>query len=458
MKKYFFYILGLIALNTNANVTLPAIFSDHMVLQQNENVKFWGWATPNEEVTVMPSWTDKVFKVTTNSQAKWEVLVKTPKSGTSYTITVKGYNEIIINDVLIGEVWLCSGQSNMEMSASWGIDNQEQEVANANNPNIRFFRVEKSSSKYPQEHLIGKWEICTPESMLYNSAVAYYFSKKLQDNMQNLPVGLIVSAWGGTPIEIWTPENIILEDAILNEAASKHEVQEWGPIKPGKAYNAMIHPFVGYNLAGVLWYQGEANVGSSVYDRSLSALIQSWRALWQDNFPFYFVQIAPWKYGENHFGGAQVRDSQRNVLNLVKNVDMVVIDDVSTIDEIHPPNKKTVGERLANIALKKHYKKITDLVNGPLYLKVKYIENKAQLYLENNSGLYSKSKTSLFEIAGSDKVYYPAKFKIKDAYVEIFSSKVSSPKYIRYAWKNTAQSNIFNKANIPMSVFTTEEY
>ncbi|WNH09300.1 sialate O-acetylesterase [Thalassobellus suaedae] len=241
----------------------------------------------------------------------------------------------------------------MEMSASWGIDNSEEEIAKANYDNVRFFTSPKMTADSEQNNIISSWEICTSESMKYASAAAYFFAKRLQETMKDVPVGLMVSAWGGTPIEIWTPENIIKKDTALLTAANKLTPVSFGPIKPGKAFNTMINPLVGYKIAGALWYQGESNVGSDVYDKNLEALIASWRNLWGYNFPFYFVQIAPYNYGENHFGGVIIRDAQRKAVKQIKNSGMVVISDVSPIDDIHPKDKKAVGFRLYQFSFKK---------------------------------------------------------------------------------------------------------
>ncbi len=440
-----------------ANVSLPSIVSDHMVLQQNEDVKFWGWASPNEEVQIKPSWTDEVYKVKATNLAKWEINIKTPEAGATYSITITGYNEIIINDVLIGEVWLCSGQSNMEMSASWGIKDGDEEVSKANYPTIRFFRVEKSSADYPQEHIIGKWEVCTPKTMKNNSAVAYFFAQKLQTTLKDTPVGLIISAWGGTPAEIWMPKEVFQSNQVLDEAANQHKPDEWGPIKPSKAFNTMIYPIIGYNLSGTLWYQGEKNVGSLVYDQVLSALIDSWRDLWQDDFPFYIVQIAPYDDGYEHFGGVKIRNAQRIIANNKENTEIVVVSDVSPTDDIHPKDKKSVGIRLANLALKKYYKVIDSLVEHPQVDSVAFNKKKAMVHFKNAEGLYISGNTSLFEIAGEDNVFYPAQIKLKDQTIIVSSNKVKQPTRIRFAWGNALQSNVYNRADLPASSFITEQ-
>ncbi|SNR31199.1 sialate O-acetylesterase [Lutibacter flavus] len=457
MLKKISYILLLFVQVSFANVTLPALFSDHMVLQQNDDVKFWGWANPNEEVVIKASWSEIAYKIKANNQAYWEIKIKTPSAGGPYIIKINGYNEIILKDVLIGEVWLCSGQSNMEMSAAWGIKNGDKEVEKANHPTIRFFTVSKSSATSPQNDLYGNWEVCSPETMKNSSAVAYYFAQRLQEDLKDVPLGLMVSAWGGTPAEIWMPEEVIEEDNVLKEAASKLQPVEWGPTEPARAFNSMINPLIGYNIAGTLWYQGEANVGASKYDKTLEALIKSWRAKGENDFPFYYVQIAPFDYGKDHSGGVEIRDAQRKVLDKVSNVGMVVISDVSPTDDIHPKDKKPVGIRLANLALADHYKTYFKEVNGPLYKGISIKNKNVIVHFDNAEGLYfTNKKTSLFEIAGKDKIYHTAKVRLKKNEITIFSKEVKSPKYVRFSWGNTSVSNLFNKVNLPASSFTTE--
>lgn len=456
MLKYKLYILLLMANVTMANVTLPSIFSDHMVLQQNDEVKFWGWANPGEEVVVKPSWSTGEYKVIATNQAFWELKVNTPKAGGPFFIIIKGTNEIVLKDILIGEVWLCSGQSNMEMSANWGINNEE-EIEKANHPNIRFFTVPKVSATAPQINLPGNWEVCTPETMINSSAAAYFFAQRLQEDLKDIPIGLVISAWGGTPAEIWMPEDVIEENTLLAEAANKLTPVEWGPTEPARAFNSMIHPIIGYNIAGTLWYQGESNVGSTVYDKTFEALIKSWRTLWKKDFPFYFVQLSPYNYEESDFGGVEIRNAQRKILNQVSNTRMVVTSDISTIDDIHPKDKKPVGVRLANLALAYHYKTYDALVNSPLYRNISVKKQTVTIQFDYAEGLYfNNKKMSLFEVAGEDGIFYPAKAKIINETVEVKSKEVAHPKMVRFAWGNTIQSNLFNKSNLPASSFTTE--
>lgn len=427
-----------------------------MVLQRNTTVKIWGWANPKEEVTIVPSWNEKEYKITADNTANWSLSIPTPKEGGPFTISFKGYNQLTLKNILIGEVWICSGQSNMEMSASWGILNGEEEIKKANYPSIRFFNVEKSTALTPQNNLNGKWVECSPESMKYNSALAYFFAQRLQEELKDVPIGLIISAWGGTPAEVWIPEKTIQNNPTLYQAAQKLNPSEYGPIEPGRTFNAMIHPLIGYTIAGALWYQGESNVGSTVYNQTFASLISSWRSLWKYDFPFYFVQIAPYQNGNDHFCGVQIRDFQRKTLQL-PNTAMVVTSDISTTDDIHPKDKKSVGFRLANVALTNLYKTNSNLANGPLFKEIKIEKNKVNVYFEYSNGLYFKDpKNTQFEIAGDDSVFYPAKAIIKNNVIILVSDKVKKPLKVRFAWGNATQSQLFNSSNLPASSFLTE--
>lgn len=457
MKNNLVLIFFITITNTvMANITLPTIFSDNMVLQRNSEVKIWGWANPKEEVKMTPSWDNKEYKIVADSNANWSILIPTPKEGGPFTITLKGYNEITLKNILIGEVWLCSGQSNMEMNAGWGIKNGEEEAQKATNSNLRFFAVEKASADTPQNNLLGNWVECSPETMKKNSAVAYFFANRIKEDLKNVPVGMIVSAWGATSAEVWMPKNVIEADKELLEAAKKISPNEYCPVGPAKTFNAMIQPLIGYKIAGVLWYQGESNVGSAIYDKTFAALITSWRALWKEIFPFYYVQIAPYKNGDDHFSSVQIRDFQRRTLQLPKTA-MVVTSDISTTDDIHPKDKKSVGVRLANLALANVYKTNSDLINGPLFKTIKIDRNKVYVNFDYADGLYFKDKQSnQFEIAGADNVFYQAEAKIKNNVVIVTSDKVKTPLKVRFAWENSAQSQLFNKANLPASSFISE--
>lgn len=451
------FALFLIISNTAfANVTLPNVFSDNMVLQRNTEVTIWGWANPKEEVKITPSWNNKEYKITANNQAYWTISIPTPKEGGPYTIAIKGYNEIVLKNILIGEVWLCSGQSNMEMNANWGIENGEEEAKKATNSNIRFFSVEKATALNPQNNLSGTWAECSPEIMKKNSALAYFFAQKVNVNLKNIPIGMIISAWGATPAEVWIPENVIQNNSELLDASKKINQNEYCPIEAARTFNSMINPLIGYKIAGVLWYQGESNVGSAIYDKTFAALITSWRSLWKEDFPFYFVQIAPYQNGNDNFSSVQTRDFQRKTLQ-ISNTAMVVTSDISTTDDIHPKDKKSVGIRLANLALTNIYKTNNDLVNGPLFKDLRIEKNKVIVHFDYAEGLYFKNKNAnQFEVSGSDNVFYEADAKIRNNEIILQSDKVKNPAKVRFSWKNDTQSQLFNKANLPASSFISE--
>jgi len=442
-----------------ANVSLPAVISDHMVLQQNAEVTIWGWGNPSEPITVTGSWDNKEIKTKASNLAQWQVKIQTPTTGGPYTLTVQGYNKIVIEDILMGEVWLCSGQSNIEWTTRAGIEGGAAEIQKANFPAIRFFTVPKKSADGVQLDLAGKWVVCTPETMPDFSAVGYFFGREVHQQL-NRPVGLINSSWGGTPAEVWVNSATIAGNAGLAQAAAALTEVEYGPVRPGKAYNAMIAPLIPYKIAGALWYQGESNVSNPEnYAELLPALIGNWRQEWGYEFPFYFVQIAPYKYGESAYAGVQLRDAQRRSLR-VPNTGMVVISDVGNKDDIHPRNKIPVGERLANMALNKTYGKKELVPSGPLYRNMEVKGNKIKLYFDYaEPGLVAKGKElTHFEIAGSDQKFVKATAKIEGKTVVVSAKGVKNPVAVRFAWDNIAEPNLFNKAGLPASSFRTDNW
>jgi sialate O-acetylesterase len=437
------------------NISLPEIFSDNMVLQQNADIMFWGWAKTGEPVVIKADWLDNEITVKASVQGTWKISMKTPAAGGPYNIHIKGYNELVLKNVLIGEVWLCSGQSNMEWTASSGINNGEEEIKSANYPEIRFFTVLNSTSLYPQEHLAGKWSVCTPEEMARFSAIGYFFARKLNKEM-GVPVGVINSSWGGTPAESWMPEEVFQKDNFLRDAAAKQKPVPWGPVEIARIFNSMISPLIPFRIAGVLWYQGEANtINGYAYKEMLTGLINSWRRSWNYDFPFYYAQIAPYTYGIP-LEGVIVRDAQRKVLE-VPNTGMVVLSDIGDTLNIHPKNKQDAAIRLANIALNRIYKRQLADDSGPLFKEMIVEKNKAIISFSHSEGLHAAGdKLTCFEIAGEDQIFYPADAKIKDLKVIVQSKKVKSPVAVRFAWSNTSTPNLFNGANLPASCFRTQ--
>ena len=430
-----------------------------MVLQQNSEVKLWGWGDPGEKIKITTTWDTTTYTVSSTSNAKWSTMIKTPVAGGPYKISIKGKNSIELDDVMIGEVWVCSGQSNMEMNVNWGLPYSD-DVNKANNKSIRFFHISKATSEYPQENVDGKWVVCNPDDMKSFSAVGYFFGQKLQLEL-NAPVGLINTSWGGTPAEVWTPEELVVNDPVLKEAAGKLTASQWWPVKPGMTYNAMIHPLTGYNIAGSIWYQGESNTGTAATYQSLfTTMIGSWRKAWQKDFPFYYVQIAPYAGYGNMNIAPLLREAQTKSMSY-PNTGMVVISDlVDNINDIHPKMKKEVGLRLANYALAQTYSRNVVAYKSPDYKSMKVEKDKIRISFDQaGSGLVTKGGTlTEFYIAGEDQKFVPAQAKIEGNTVVVWSKSVKNPVAVRFGFSNGAMPNLFTKEGLPVNLFRTDDW
>ncbi|NLR89743.1 sialate O-acetylesterase [Flammeovirga agarivorans] len=468
MKNTFLSFLIIItsALYIKAQTRVGSPFTDHMVLQQNEEVNLWGWDTPAAKLTVKGSWGESV-KTIVDQSGKWKVTLKTPEgSYTNYQITIKGTSTIKLSDVLFGEVWLCSGQSNMQMPLQgyYGqpVIGSREMIASSNQKNyIRLFQVKRAFNGVVQDTLSGKWTEATPSTVRAFSAVAYSFGKKLAENL-NVPIGLIHSSQGGSKAEAWMSESMYRElsdDEIVYEGINQKKAIK----TPTLYYNAMIHPLVGYTIRGAIWYQGEANRSTNAtqkYSKVQSTLINGWRTLWnQGDFPFYFVEIAPFGYnGKDNVEAAELRAEQYLTTELVKNTAMVSTADLGDLKYIHPSQKIEVGNRLANIALSKNYGIEGLDYLSPIYksstVKGKYVSVQ---FDDAPTGITTYSKELKgFELAGEDGKFYPAKGKFKKYRLSVFSDSVSHPKYIRYAFKNYHEGNLFSVNGLPVIPFNKE--
>jgi sialate O-acetylesterase len=635
---------------------LPAIFSDNMVLQQKSNAPVWGWDAPGTKVKVTGSWNNKTVSVVTDNSGKWMLKVKTPSAGGPYTLLITGEKSISFQNVMIGEVWVCSGQSNMEMPmtgwANMPIFKSESTIKEASNyPNIRLFNLQKKIATSPQDDCVGTWVSGTPESVAKFSATGYFFGLELYKQL-NIPVGLIMTAWGGTPSEAWTPaEDIAKYDAFKSniEKLAKPELlktdsvrfikdlsswqtkiginnmtfpgnaqkwmqkdlddsqwntvkipegwqadlklqnflgivwfrktieipKEWEgkdlsvefgpiddmdvswindyklgehmgsndwnvprkytlpadkvkagqnvivvrmfntagpggmtgapselkiyPVKDGDAksialagdwkykmdielakmpayplmksalnanfpsvlYNGMISPLIPFAIKGSIWYQGESNVyDAKLYSQIFPEMVKSWRSKWnQGDFPFYFVQIAPYNYGANS-KSELLRESQLQSLTTIPNSGMVVTMDIATVNNIHPPDKESVGKRLAGWALAKAYKKNDVAFSGPLYKSMKVENQSIRISFDcADKGLEARGGAlTYFEIAGSDGKFVPATAIIEKNTVVVSSPTVTLPMAVRYGWSNTATPNLFNTEGLPASSFRTDNW
>lgn len=488
-----------------AAVRLPKVFSDHMVLQQGKPIQIWGWAAVGETVTVQLG-ESKVAAVP-NAKGEWKVAVPAQKAGGPGKLTVSGANTITFTDVLIGEVWLCSGQSNMEMGITM-CDGAEPAIAAADRPQIRLLSVPNRWTPLPQTDIEATWRICSPESVKDGgwggfSACAYYFGRKLQDEL-NVPIGLIDATWGGTSIQSWTPPEgfaevpalrkeydlVRLGDPRTPEHAARlesflKEIEGWlnsarsaladqqvvaalpgfpeelkppGQLQAATAlFNGMIHPLCPYTIAGAIWYQGESNLNDGgKYGDRMHALIKGWRHIWgQGEFPFNYVQIAPFNYGGRAETEAELWEGQAAALRL-PNTGMAVINDIGDLRDIHPRNKKDVGERLACIALAKTYGREKLEYSGPTFRSLKVEGDQLRITFDHADGLASRDGKPLswFEVIDGERGgFVAATAKIEGNSVVLTSAEAPHPVAMRYAWSMLAEPNLKNAAGLPASSF-----
>ena len=604
---------------------LPSLFSNYMVVQRNSTFKVWGTEKPGTVVTVRASWDSKPRTAKAGPDNGWSVEIPTRSAGGPYTLSVSGSRKLEFRDVLVGDVWVCSGQSNMEFTTGQ-TNHAAEDVPAADNKNIRLFHVTKAMSQTPLSDCVGTWQVCSPDSVKSFSAVGYFFGKEINEKTK-VPIGLVDSTWGGTEAELWTSEPGLLKlpdfaakikdkAKALQQAELEHkqwqklieqkdpgysgwtapgyddsgwtptQVQPWSNIeqlknfdgscwfraefeapadwdhkpvllqlgaiddddttwvngvkvgetrgwnvkrayevpanvvKPGKnvvavriwdtigeggwgtperqcnvsrgdniqalthwrfkigspkndlpgepsanvpnnslLFNGMVNPLVNYKIKGAIWYQGEANVGRAYQYRTLfPAMINDWRRVWGSTFPFYFVQIAPFKgYGSD--AAAELRDAQMEALKLEKTGVAVVTDATGNLDDIHPTDKRTPGHRLALWALARDYGLKGFEYSGPLYNKFEAEGSHARLTFTHSTGLKSVGgELREFEIAGSDKVFHPAKAKIEGDTIVVWSDEVPHPAAVRMGWNTAPQPNLFNAAGLPASPFRTDNW
>lgn len=478
MRKTFF-ISAILACNLAihplyAEIKLPAIFSSNMVLQRNADVNLWGWAKPGEEINIDVSWTNKSFSIKADVDGKWRFSLQTTNSKQAQTISIKDDDSIVkLENILFGEVWLCSGQSNMEQPVKgyYGEPTfgSQQAILHSKNPNLRLFTVHKSGSKTPLEDIknYSGWHEASPESVSNFSAVAYFFGQQLQEIL-DCPVGLIHTSYGSSSVRAWMSmselskiETVDLDDYDINEDTF---------LVPTALFNAMIKPLMPYTIKGALWYQGETNrFEPQQYKKLFPAMVNDWRKRWDiGDFPFFFVQIAPFRYWEDpdnkafqtYCNSAFMREAQVECKELIPNSGIAITLDVGDYRCVHPPKKKEVAERLLLQALNKTYKYKIEGESPTLESVEKKDQGLVVKFKNNNSGLYAhQSEIDGFEIAGNDRIFYKAKAKIIK-YGEVFveSENVTSPVAVRYAWRNWVQGTLFGGNMLPVSSFRTDRW
>lgn len=456
---------GLLVPNVSAraDVTVAKIFDNHMVLQQGKPTAIWGWADAGEKVSV--DFAGNKGEATAGADKKWLVMVQPPAAGGPYELAVAGKNSIKLTDVLVGEVWICSGQSNMEWSVGQS-ENAEQETKAANFPNIRHIKVAHNPAKDLQPDLLGNgqagWKVCSPETVPSFTAVGYFFGRKLHQDL-NVPVGLVNSSWGGTICETWTSRAALEANPEFKPLLERDaEFKPGNPNQSSALYNGMIHPLLPLAIRGAIWYQGESNLSrAEQYAKLFPAMIGDWRkSFGQGDFPFLFVQLAPFRYnGQDPRNCAELWEAQSATLS-VPNTGMAVTTDIGNIKDIHPKNKQEVGRRLALWALAKTYDK-AQVFSGPLYASHKVEENKVRLSFQHvGGGLVAKEGKPLkhFEIAGEDEKFVPATAVIDGETIVVTSDQVTKPVAVRFAWNDTAEPNLFNKEGLPASPFRTDRF
>lgn len=493
----------------HADVKLPSLVGDNMVLQQQKPLKIWGTADPAEKVTV--AFNGQTVEATADAQGAWLATLKPMTAGGPFDMTITGKNTINLKNILLGEVWVCSGQSNMQMTVQSSARAPE-EIAAANYPQIRLFRVPNKTATEPQTDVVSQWQECSPATVPSFSAAGYFFGRDLHKAL-NVPVGLINSSWGGTAAEAWTTVPSLKADSeyqvmferwdkmIADYPANmekwqaavekwKADVEAWNaacekakaenqplparpvqprgpngpdsPNRPGNLYNGMINPLINFAIRGAIWYQGESNAGRAYQYRKLMPLmISDWRAKWGYDFPFYQVNLANYMARKDQpvdSAWAELREAQTMTAALPNNGQAVIID-VGEEKDIHPKDKQTVGARLVMLALAKTYGKGNEW-SGPMYDKMAVENGKIRLTFTHADGMATKDGGPVkgFAIAGEDKKFVWAEAKIDGKSIIVSSPEVAAPVAVRYAWADNPETNLYNAAGLPAVPFRTDDW
>lgn len=473
-------LFAAVALPGFSAITLPQVIGSNMVLQRGQPVPVWGWAAPGEKVSVEFAGQKKSTKA--DASGHWEVrLAKLTASATPAMMMIVGGETITLTNILVGEVWLCSGQSNMEkpighQPGQKPVPNFEQELATGDSyPNIRLFKADRVLAAEPAKNVKGDWSTCSSNSLEATkfSAAAFFFARDIYKEL-NVPIGLIESAWGGTRVEPWTPPvGFEAVPAVAELARFSPGTNKLDNKMPSAIYNAMIAPLKPFAIRGALWYQGESNCidnpDGAIYADKLEALIKGWRKVWgQGDFAFYYVQLAPYSYFSNRDKPRspssealpEIWEAQARCLRLPDTGMAVITDTVSDLKDIHPTNKQDVGHRLALLALNKTYGKRDLVCTGPVFKAMTVKDGKAVLSFDGSgAALHARDSQELnsFTIAGPDGKFVPAEAQIEGDVVVVSSSEVAEPKAVRFGWHELAQPNFFNEAGLPASPFRTDD-
>ncbi len=464
MRRIFFFFIILINYSASAlaDIRLPALVGDNMVLQQKANVKLWGWTKSESKVTITTSWDQKTYESKSNKDGEWQLQMNTPAAGGPYEIKLSDGKELVLHQILIGEVWLCSGQSNMEMALrgnSSPVLNANEIILNADNKDIHLFKVKTAPSLTPLNDVKGEWEECTSETAREFSAIGYQFGAMLQKKL-NVPVGLIMSTVGGTMVEAWMSNNSLKAFPEV-KIPTTLENNKYPHREPTSLFNGMIAPLMNYGIKGVIWMQGESNRHEpELYGKLFPVMVTDWRKQWNEgNFPFYYAQIAPYGSSDPTRSGPKLREAQMKAMSVIPNSGMACLLDVGMENDIHFMDKTTPAHRLGYWALAKTYGINGIGYQGPTYKSMKIDGDKAILIFDDAPYLTSYRKPlTLFEIAGADKVFHPADAKIDKNTVTVTSDMVKTPVAVRYAFKEWVVGELFNNDGLPASSFRTDDW
>ena len=467
MKKLTLLLTALLATTgINAKVTLPKMFSDGMVMQRETNANLWGTAKASATVKITTSWNGKTYETKAGTDGKWKTAIATPEAGGPYSITLTDGEQTVLDNILIGELWLCSGQSNMEMPMkgfkNQPVENAVEDILHSADKELRLFTVKRNSRFAPVDTVSGKWSEASPASVREFSATAYHFGRELR-HILGVPVGLIVTSWGGSACEAWMRADWLKAFPDAKIPASEDDIKSKNRT-PTVLYNGMLHPLIGITMRGVIWYQGEDNVPRyKTYADMLSTMVRGWRAEWgQGDFPFYFCQIAPYDYSLIDWttNSALLREQQSKAELMIPNSGMAVLMDAGLEYGIHPRKKHLAGMRLALLALKKTYGVEGITAESPYFRDVTFQNdtavvrfNRADMWVYGSNGL----KSDLFEVAGEDRVFHPAKAWIERSKVYVKSDAVKHPVAVRYAFKDWVCGDLYCDG-LPVSSFRTDDW
>lgn len=471
MKKMMLGLLLLLSyLSGRAELKLPFFFSDGMVLQQQMNVPVWGKATPRANIQVFTIWNLSTYKTTADEQGNWKVKVETPAAGGPYRMILKENKQILtIKDIMIGEVWILAGQSNMEMPMQGfrdqPVEGSNEEILNANGTNIRWFKVSRASTTVPLDTIKPyTWKPAASDNLSELSATGWFFAKTLSKQVK-ATIGVISCNYGGSTAEAWMRPEALAEFGdykILKPGEKIPNVTR----TPTTLYNGMLHPLLDYGIRGIIWYQGESNyTRPERYSTIFPKMVQDWRLLWgQGDFPFYYAQIAPFDYpglkDSGYVNSAYLRDVQRKVEALIPNSGMAVLMDGGDSLTIHPRNKRLPGERLALLALAKTYHQKGIGFASPKYQSMEVKGSEASLTFDDAPlGLNTFGSTlTSFEMAGEDRIFHPAKARISGGKVLVTANEVLIPVAVRYAFKDYVVGTLFGSNGLPVSSFRTDNW